>query len=179
MDIFLMYWNRPYIAKDDDMRIINVRSRPMPHGPHLWLSNLHSMLIIGYTLETWNHKFRWSPLPTMSRYSNFILSSCSSCRKKNSRSRILETVHLWTNNLKVQLALQGQVLQISDSNISRIVGGVIITDPVRCEDSDWSEAEAAQHRLGNTSYRRARSATRSLYLIVIALPNHSQGNAAF
>jgi len=72
-------------AKDDDVRIINVGS-----------DGHKDITYLDYgSLEAWNHKFRWSLLPTMSRYKYSKLA-----------------VHLWTNSLVKRLTTENSKVMV-------------------------------------------------------------------
>ncbi len=52
--------------------------------------------------KAWNHKFRWSILPTISRYS-MPLAFISGCHLQILTEYSKLAVHLWTNNLAKRL----------------------------------------------------------------------------
>lgn len=72
-------------ANSDDVRIVNVGSAAHKEVTYLDYSSV----------DAWNHKFRWSLLPTLSRYKYSKLA-----------------VHLWTNNLAKRLTTENSKVMV-------------------------------------------------------------------
>jgi hypothetical protein len=56
--------------------------------------------------EAWNHKFRWSMLSTLSRYSELQLTTFYYVLPDSHTEYSKLAVHLWTNNLAKRLTAE-------------------------------------------------------------------------